>query len=79
MFFVCSWSSSIWETVSRYISERHAVFALVRSSAIERPLMVQWIDSLRWTHLTISRSIQCSTTGITKAVVCAVLSVVWWI
>ena len=28
-----------------------------------------------WTHSAISRSSQCSTTGVTKAVVCAILSV----
>ena len=28
------------------------------------------IDPLRWTHWAISRSSQCSTTGVTKAVVC---------
>ena len=40
-----------------------------------------WCDGLSdpsfmgWTHWAISRSIQCSTTGVTKAVVCAILSV----
>ena len=40
-----------------------------------------WCDGLSdrsfigWTHWAISRSSQCSTTGVTKAVVCAVLSV----
>ena len=33
------------------------------------------IDPLWSIHLTISRSSQCSTTGVTKAVVCAILSV----
>ena len=33
------------------------------------------IDRLWWTHGTISRSSQCSTTGVTKAVVCVILSV----
>ena len=28
-----------------------------------------------WTHCAISRSSQCSTTGVTKAVVCVILSV----
>ena len=32
-----------------------------------------------WTHWAISRSSQCSTTGVTKAVVCAILSVGWCI
>ena len=30
-------------------------------------------------HLLVSRSSQCSTTGVTKAVVCAILSVGWYI
>ena len=34
-----------------------------------------WIDSSCWTHLTISRSIQFSTTGILKGVACNALSV----
>ena len=32
------------------------------------------IDPSWWTHLAISRSSQCSTTAVTKAVVCATLS-----
>ena len=32
-----------------------------------------------WTHWAIYRSSQCSTTGVTKAVVCAILSVGWCI
>ena len=32
-----------------------------------------------WTHWAISRSSQCSTTGVTKAVVCVILSVGWCI
>ena len=37
------------------------------------------IDPLWWTHWAISRSSQCSTTGVTKAVVCVILSVGWCI
>ena len=37
------------------------------------------IDPSWWTHWAISRSSQCSMTGVTKAVVCAVLSVGWCI
>ena len=33
------------------------------------------IDPSLWTHLALSRSSQCSMTGVTKAVVCAILSV----
>ena len=34
------------------------------------------IDPLWWTYWAISRSSQCPTTGVTKAVVCVILSVV---
>ena len=34
---------------------------------------------MEWTHWAISRSSQCSTTGVIKAVVCAILSVGWCI
>ena len=37
------------------------------------------IDPSWWTHSAISHSKQCSTTGITKAVVCVILSVGWCI
>ena len=49
--------------------------------ALAHGAMGHWIDHSWWTHSVISRSSQCSTTGIakatgiTKAVVCAVLSV----
>ena len=32
-----------------------------------------------WTHWAISRPRQCPTTSVTKAMVCIILSVVWWI
>ena len=37
------------------------------------------IDPSWWTHWAISRSNQCSTAGVTKAVVCAILSAGWCI
>ena len=37
------------------------------------------IDPSWWTHEAISRSSQCSTTGVTKAMACAILSVGWCI
>ena len=37
------------------------------------------IDPLWWTHRAISRSSQCSITGVTKAVVCAILYMGWCI
>ena len=33
------------------------------------------VDLSWWTHSAISRSSQCSTTGVTKAMVCVILSV----
>ena len=53
-----------------------------RSSEVERSLMVRWVvgsilhgmDPLSNFH-----SSQCSTTGVTKAVVCVILSVGWCI
>ena len=41
------------------------------------PLKVRWINPSWWTHLAISRFSQCSTTGVTKAVVCVILFVGW--
>ena len=42
---------------------------------------IDWCRALCQVHQTyfISRSSQCSTTGVTKAVVCAILSVGWCI
>ena len=37
--------------------------------------MGRQIDPSWWTHEAISHSSQCSTTGVTKAVVCIILSV----
>ena len=45
-----------------------------RSSEVERSLMVRWVVG-SILHGAISRSSQCSTTGVTKAVVCVILSV----
>ena len=39
----------------------------------------RWIDPSWWTHWAISHTSQCSMTGITNAVVCAILSVGWCI
>ena len=41
--------------------------------------MGRWIDASWLTHWAISHSNQCSMTGITKDVVCAILSVGWCI
>ena len=36
-------------------------------------VMGRWIDSSLWTQGAIYHSSQCSTTGVTKAVVCAIM------
>ena len=52
----------------------------VRGSSMIRAVR-SWYDGsldqsfMGWTHSAISRCSQCSTTGVTKAVVCAILSV----
>ena len=49
-----------------------------RSSEVERSLMVRWVvgSILHGVDpLSFSRSSQCSTTGVIKAVVCVILSV----
>ena len=47
--------------------------------AFAHGMMGRRIDPSWWTHWAISGSSQCSTTGITKAVVCVMLSVGWCI
>ena len=49
------------------------VAPLVR--AVAHGAMGRRIDHSRWIYLAISRSSLCSTTGVTKTVVCAILSV----
>ena len=48
-------------------------------NAFAHGAMGHQIDPSWWTHLATSRSSQCSTSGVTKAVVCAMLSVGWFI
>ena len=45
--------------------------------AFARGAMGRPIDPSWWTHWAISRSSQCSTTGVPNAVVCVILSVGW--
>ena len=55
----------------------------MRSSSVVRAFahgaMDRRIDPSWWTHRAISRSSQCSTTGVKKAVECVILSVGWCI
>ena len=52
---------------------------------VDGKIVRSWCDGssdrsfMGWTHRAISRSYQCSTTGVTKAVVCVILSVGWCI
>ena len=48
-------------------------------TVIAHGVMARWIDPSWWTHSAISHSSQCSMTGVTKAMVCAILSVGWYI
>ena len=48
-------------------------------SAFIHCAMGRWIDLSWWTHWAISHSNQCPTTGVTKAVLCDILSVGWCI
>ena len=55
----------------------------VRCSSMVRAFthsaMGHWIDPSWCTHLATSRSSQCSTTGVTKVMVCIILSIGWCI
>ena len=59
------------------------VYVGARCSSVVRAFahgaMGRRIDPSWRTHWAISRSRQCSTTGVTKAVVCVILSVGWCI
>ena len=61
----------------------HLTFLGARFSSVVRAFvhcaMGRRIYPSWWTHLAISPSSQCSTTGVTKAVVCVILSVGWCI
>ena len=52
----------------------NSVVRVFAHGAIGRVIDLSW-----WTHGTIYRSSQCSMTGVTKAVVCAIMSVGWCI
>ena len=48
-------------------------------NAFAHGAMGRRIDPSWWTHWAISRSSQCSTAGVTKVVLCVILSVGWCI
>ena len=54
---------------------KHLVMVIVQYKFVT----LSFMSNMGWTHWPISRSSQCSTTGVTKAVVCAILSVGWYI
>ena len=82
-----SLSLSLWILNAEYrhqcifnILNSYANVGAKRNSVVERPLMVRWVvgSILHGGPIEfVSRSIQCSTTGITKIVACALLSVGW--
>ena len=61
----------------------HHERTLLPQSYISLPTIRSWCDGssdrsfMGWTNWAISPSNQCSTTGVTKAVVCVILSVGW--
>ena len=55
------------------LTHESTLLSVVRAFA--HGAMGHWINPSWSTHSVISRSSQCSTTGVTKAVVCAILSV----
>ena len=67
----------VWLFVSPCISECIPRKSVVRAFA--HGTMGRRIDPSWWTHCAMSRSSQCSTTAVTKAVVYAILSVGWCI
>ena len=64
-----------------YIVTMHYNFDLCSSVVrlFTHGAMGHQIDLSCWTHRAISLSSQCSTTGVTKTVVCVILSVGWCI
>ena len=64
-------------------TDSHEWVTFLLSYNVERDVahgaMGRRIDSSWWTHRAISRSSQCSTTGVAKAVVCVIQSVGWCI
>ena len=84
-----SWTWSLYKVILQVIStfdicqNKLCLRRVARCSFMVRAFahgaMGRRIDPSWWTHWTISRSIQCSTTGVTKAVVYVILSVGWCI
>ena len=64
----------------------HPTDRIAHTTAFVTPVVEHWLERECWTqkhrhviHYDISRSSQCSTIGVTKAVVCAIQSVGWYI
>ena len=55
------------------------IWSITKIICINNGAMGHWIDPSKWIHWAISHYSQCSTTGVTKAVVCVILSVGWYI
>ena len=66
-------SLKYWTTYSLYYNRGAKCSSVL--IALAYGAMGRRIDPSWWTHGAISRSSHCPTTGVTKAVVCAILSV----
>ena len=62
-----------------YLVSRNVWLIYSRCCHICRMCSSGWINLLWWTHWAVSLSNLCSTTAVTKSVVCAILSVGWCI
>ena len=84
LWFKMSWISQSGKTDLMTYYERTLYQWATRQSHSHQSVR-SWCDGasdrsfMGWTHWAISRSSQCSTTGVTKVVVCAILSVGWCI
>ena len=78
-----TWGTPNVHVVIRKLCMVHLSENGARCSSVVRAFahgaMGRRIDPSWWAHWAISRSSQCSTTGVTKAVVCVILSVLWCI
>ena len=79
----CTWC--VWWLAGITVCFRTAYVVLLERDVAQRYSVRSWCGGssdrsfMGWTHWATSRSSQCSTTGVTKAVVCVILSVGWCI
>ena len=68
------WQSIVKLVHSKFRTLMYNRLMLVPLHQVQIPKLSTW-----WTHSVISHPSQCSMNGITKAMVCSILSVGWWI